>query len=99
MMLILKAPSDQENNTVMQRIKIRMLTKVSCPYKQFLLIAFPFKDPMNPIFHSTIDIKKGFSPFKNNEISETCSKDEKEKLDTNCSKLCVLGKDSCNSDV
>ena len=50
---------------------------------------FPFKDPMNPIFHYTIDIKKGFSPFKNNEISETCSKDEKEKLDTNCSKLCV----------
>ena len=46
-------------------------------------------DPMNPIFHYTIDMKKGFSPFQNKEISETCSKDEKEKLDTNCSKLCV----------
>ena len=75
----MKARSDQENNTVMQRIKIRMLTKVTCPDKQFLLIAFPFKDPMNPIFHYTIDMKKGFSPFQNKEISETCSKDEKEK--------------------
>ena len=56
-----------------------MLTKVTCPDKQFLLIAFPFKDPMNPIFHYTIDMKKGFSPFQNKEISETCSKDEKEK--------------------
>ena len=85
----MKARSDQENNTVMQRIKIRMLTKVTCPDKQFLLIAFPFKDPMNPIFHYTIDMKKEFSHFQNKEISETCSKDEKEKLDTNCSKLCV----------
>ena len=75
----MKARSDQENNTVMQRIKIRMLTKVTCPDKQFLLIAKNFKDPMNPIFHYTIDMKKGFSPFQNKEISETCSKDEKEK--------------------